>query len=468
MQKRGISLIVLVITIIVMIILAATIIISLNNTGIIDNASMAKDMTDEKTIDEMVQVTWLDGKSKKFTGDALRKYVMDNLKNVIPEEKMTDYRISVTDRLASVAKITTKVSDEWKASVTKLIGEVPIPNGFYYVGGTKNDGLVISDVQSDEDKGVSSVLLGNQYVWVPVDDFSEFIRKGNFDYCHNYKISNTIGKAWWEIDPSTTLDETYMNQYDLDEVTAMYNSVKKYGGFYIARFEAGIDSPRISRSEELVMGANVKSQMNKYVYNYVGWSSKSTMNVNTGGAVEVSRSIYPNNDSNSTGVISTLMYGVQWDTVIQWLLNTREVTNLNDSTDYGNYKDHLVLASEINEGAKFQWSEDKYEILDSSRGRRCELHTTGALKSSSTNNIYDLAGNVQEWTMEGCGTNYRVSRGGSYMYNGRAYPDGRGISAVWYPIINRHYCTSRHVIYDEWDPPDTWPETGFRFTLYIK
>ena len=468
MQKRGISLIVLVITIIVMIILAATIIISLNNTGIIGNASMAKDMTDEKTIDEMVQVTWLDGKSKKFTGDALRKYVMDNLKNVIPEEKMTDYRISVTDRLASVAKITTKVSDEWKASVTKLIGEVPIPNGFYYVGGTKNDGLVISDVQSDEDKGVSSVLSGNQYVWVPVDDFSEFIRKDNLNKYY-YKISNTIGgKAWWEIDPSTSLDETYMTQYDLDEVTAMYNSVKKYGGFYIARFEAGIDSPRISSKEELVMGANVKSQMNKYVYNYVGWSSERTMNVNTGGAVEVSRSIYPNNDSNSTGVISTLMYGVQWDTVIQWLLNTREVTNLNDSTDYGNYKDHLVLASEINEGAKYQRYKDEYRILTDAKYISCCLHTTGALKSSSTNNIYDLAGNVQEWTMEGCDTKYRVSRGGSYFRNGRAYPDDSGRTEVWYPISNRHYCTSRHAIYDEWDPPDSWPYTGFRFTLYIK
>ena len=48
MKNKGISLIVLVITIIVMIILAAAIIISLNNTGIIENANKAVDETNEK------------------------------------------------------------------------------------------------------------------------------------------------------------------------------------------------------------------------------------------------------------------------------------------------------------------------------------------------------------------------------------------------------------------------------------
>ena len=58
MKKRGISLIVLVITIIVMIILAAAIIISLNNTGIVDNANKARDETNEKTIVELANLAW--------------------------------------------------------------------------------------------------------------------------------------------------------------------------------------------------------------------------------------------------------------------------------------------------------------------------------------------------------------------------------------------------------------------------
>ena len=61
-----------------------------------------------------------------------------------------------------------------------LTGEVPIPNGFYYVGGNENDGVVISDSSSDSGKGtsheVAQTLVGNQFVWVPVETASEFIR----------------------------------------------------------------------------------------------------------------------------------------------------------------------------------------------------------------------------------------------------------------------------------------------------
>ena len=57
---------------------------------------------------------------------------------------------------------------------------VPIPIGFYYVGGTKTDGLVISDSQSDENKyqGQAEVpadnLSGNQFVWIPVENIEDF------------------------------------------------------------------------------------------------------------------------------------------------------------------------------------------------------------------------------------------------------------------------------------------------------
>ena len=50
-------------------------------------------------------------------------------------------------------------------------GDVPIPNGFYYVGGEENTGLIISDSLDDENKGdnlEASEYVGNQFVWVPV------------------------------------------------------------------------------------------------------------------------------------------------------------------------------------------------------------------------------------------------------------------------------------------------------------
>ena len=103
MQKKGISLIVLVITIIVMIILAAAIIISLNNTGIIGNANKAVDETNEKTVQEIANLAWgeayADGaRSASDLKKAVEKALADNNLNV------GDYGINVTESGVDIAK----------------------------------------------------------------------------------------------------------------------------------------------------------------------------------------------------------------------------------------------------------------------------------------------------------------------------------------------------------------------------
>ena len=50
---------------------------------------------------------------------------------------------------------------------------VEIPDGFYYVGGTKDTGLVISDVQGDD---LDNSKQGNQFVWIPVENSSDYVR----------------------------------------------------------------------------------------------------------------------------------------------------------------------------------------------------------------------------------------------------------------------------------------------------
>ena len=59
-KKQGISLIVLVITIIVMIILAASVVITLSNTGVINRASQAVDLTNEASVQDLAALTWAD------------------------------------------------------------------------------------------------------------------------------------------------------------------------------------------------------------------------------------------------------------------------------------------------------------------------------------------------------------------------------------------------------------------------
>ena len=105
----------------------------------------------------------------------------------------------------------------------------------------------------------------------------------------------------------------------------------------------------------------------------------------------------PTTLTNETGATSTLIYGTQWDATMTFL---SDVTNPNasnkpyiqDSTGMGNYK-----------------KEDG----------TYELKTTGQY---AVRNIYDLAGNVWEWTMEKYDSFYRVERGGGYNISGSIFP----------------------------------------------
>ena len=96
-RKNGISLIVLVITIIVMIILAASVVITLSNTGIINKASDATQITNIKQVEQLATLIWADGYSDNLKGSQLKDYVLDNMQDYID-----DYTIIVTDKGVTV------------------------------------------------------------------------------------------------------------------------------------------------------------------------------------------------------------------------------------------------------------------------------------------------------------------------------------------------------------------------------
>ncbi len=284
---------------------------------------------------------------------------------------------------------------------------IKVPDGFYYVGGTKDTGLVISDNSEDETKGVAYKCKGNQFVWVPVDDYSQFVRA--------------------EVDKGYV--EPYINGYDneVEEYNAMCNSVKKYGGFYIARFEAG-DADATEGTNDVTKeprtGVTVEhkvvSKKEAYVYNYVTWG-EAMNEIGENGAVYLSQNMY----KDHTSVVSTLCYGVQWDAVMNFVSD--EDHNVNDSRKWGNYKDSIEAAA-TNKGI---------------------LQQTGTNEAWQAKNIYDLAGNVWEWTMEaGSSTSVnRIARSGAYCNNG----------SVCY-AFNRNPLSYNYFQY----------YVGFRVALYLK
>lgn len=257
--------------------------------------------------------------------------------------------------------------------------------------------------------------IGNQFVWIPVKDTSNIKREDGF---YEKKEQNYVNSCKEADDDNNSTAES----------SELYKSIKKYKGFYIARYEAGIED-QLKRN---VQDGTIKpiSKQNVYVWNYIRWGSAYGYALDgvqgddrESGAVKVARSMYPNIDklktynlpndlTNDTGVISTLCYGVQWDLTMDFL---DDVYNTYSHTKY------------VENSSGMGW----YGTT--------KLQLTGTnLNSNNSNcvkNIYDLAGNIHEWTMESYKDKYRIYRGGLYdagkndfsaSTRGHCVPDGLG------------------------------------------
>ena len=401
--------------------------------------------------------------SKEIIADKeyFKNYGIEIKNNQFKIESDSYYTVYVEDK-AGNSTIYNNMKDEWKANVVDIVDKVPIPKGFTaspYAGeNTKNGGLVIYELNENEssiprsETQYESWTKRNQYVWVPVpkEDFvTKFVRQ---NFTGKDPISNEVGSmSLWEVAldtdtnmPLTEQNETYITPETLAEVQAMYASVKEYEGFFVARYEAGINIKRTGNAVAL-LGSNVHSKMNKIPYTYVQWSR----------VVESARSVYKTTDENY-GVVSTTIYGVQWDTILQWFLDTKGITSVTDSISYGNYMEHIITSNdELNAGAlvydSINGTDDYVAKEDESITYPKEQETgwllsTGALKAAKVNNIYDMAGNVWEWTMEGINTNTYAMRGGY----------GNGVEEGGIALRNGIHPLN----------PNT--DKGFRIALYIK
>ena len=258
-------------------------------------------------------------------------------------------------------------------------GTAIIPEGFMIVPGLDNveEGLVISDNSADTEVDSSSIVAeGNQFVWVPVPDFDKFKR---YDFAgQEYKddmfvTNNLTENKFYEPSANGTANST--------EVEKMYKSVKDNKGFYVGRYESGIGENDITISKK-----------NVEVYNRIICGNSEG---DSDGAVQLARAFAQMNEHSN--VTSTLIYGVQWDAIMRWLSEgtEEEKTWLIDSTGKGNYLD----SDDTNNPSK-----------------------TGVNENYKIKNIYDLAGNVFEWTMETYSLNIPVRRGGDYGSEGNGAP----------------------------------------------
>ncbi len=319
-----------------------------------------------------------------------------------------------------------------------------LPSSDYsQVSGTDLDtGLVIEDGQ------------GNQYVWIEVPKIEEVyptaklaiteftdaeyasIENDLHAYTNTYRNGTTYTDRWYAMDGSTLVKETdttltetqkaltngcglnYNDYINLRK--AMLKSVYQNGGFWIGRYEAGISSPRTSRTDPIADNLKPTSKANEYPLYYVTCSEAQTL----------ASKVAP------TGYNSSLMFGVQWDLVLRYI-EEKEVKKAVASgiaeatarsavqeelkgtttggTEWGNYSNNTYNIDQTNakqstdNGANWSQAENKTVEGDI-------LLTTGASEEFNKMNIYDLAGNVFEMTLEKTSTTTLpcTVRGGSY------------------------------------------------------
>lgn len=295
-----------------------------------------------------------------------------------------------------------------KAVDLKYVDNVKIPEGFYYVDGTKDTGIVISDEPGDD---LENSKHGNQFVWVPVENMNDFHTIEGYT---SGELQNMLDNC---AEPYMDGDATEVAEYE-----SMTESVKANKGFYIGRFAAGKDS-----SENVIVQKNVN------VYNNVSWGN--SMTDATGGAVEKAKKFANENASYNNSVTSTLCYGVQWDATLKFI----------DSDYVGFAKD----------SSQQGWYSDNYDNTETGNTETNPNRITGLdlIYSNSSNivanrqkNIYDMAGSVCEWTMEVYNNMDRVVRGGD---NGRE--------------ANKNPASYRgHFL-----PNQQEPYIGFRIALYL-
>ena len=291
--------------------------------------------------------------------------------------------------------ITVPVPKGYTAS--KVTGETTVEDGFVIYEGEEE----VNDTNKD-----TAQTTRNQFVWVPVANPSEMYGKDEnckkWGKLYSFSSTGITPLNWTEEDGVMSIrsavnqrepdvvtgsdgteydaDNTNLQQAGLDasatadtfktqletEFNNMIASVEKYSGFYIGRYETG----NLSQTEAVVVKNN--SDINNQT-----WYTKYNK----------SKGVAANNN-----VTTSMIWGCQWDAVMRWMWNQGgdKKTYTYDSTGKGNY-------------SGTQGSTDK-------------VIPTGSNDTYAVNNIYDMAGNVRDWTIAAIYSSSRILRGGHYNY----------------------------------------------------
>ena len=454
-RNHGITLIALVITIIVLLILAGISISMLSgDNSILNQAGRARDITGQRDIEERIQIAYL-GAVANGTGSFDRGKFVDELDNTFGTGKytlstdgstitidgkdydtglpgkwsntektaMTNNNISevtgdaiTNDNLKDTTKIKAVIRDEDNA-------QIPIPIDAEYLEGKESTGVVIKYKNSEFVWVPVPVTAGNSlYVKGTTKPMAKKTTDKDANNRDNYQgtlydysgtgSSTTSSENTYYVQGRIDFREpaylsgssydgntTYGGLFTSDELQQEYNkmieSVSKYGGFFVGRYETSYNGTVVASV------SGVKPM-----------SAKTTSGDKWYGMYQKQKNFTTSTDKMQAEMI----WGSQYDAMLNWALTGTDSAHVT-ANSYGNHQGSSVGAVE------------------------CGSYNNG---SDKINNVYDLEGNLREWTQEAFGTNNRVIRGGYYGNT--------------FLTSNRDYYT----------PNKNYADGGSRLSLYIK
>ncbi len=243
-EQKGITLIALVVTIVVLLILAGTSIAMLSgDNGIITNTEDARNKNIEGQEKEQIQLAYdaviIDNyESGDYTSGVTASKLEEQLNKQKAGATVTGDSTTITVTFESgnsytvdgkTGEITGPTAGDPVKTGAITINEFsingtdvttpPIPKGFYHVGGTINDGYVISDSEEDNGKGVNANLVGNQFVWVPVKQNQKITLKVTSEE----DITSIVVTDPYGDDIVTIADENVEKSYSNEEIKPTIN-----------------------------------------------------------------------------------------------------------------------------------------------------------------------------------------------------------------------------------------------------
>ena len=410
-KNEGITLIALIITIIILIILTAVTINNVIGTDLIGFATKAvENYTDAAKDEEKVMKKAMALSAGKATAEDSKVQPGEPVTSETEKQEEGEITYNYTDVMGRHAmvpegfKVSTEVSEQFV-----------------------EDGLVIQDEEE------------NEFVWVPCKE--EEYKSHSYSSEHvkdeGNNIPDTEGgwNTWYYGAYNDWTEDTTQKETNIE-------NIKKYEGFYIARYEAGVpNNAEFYVNKDTINTKEYAKDKNK-IDDLKPISKKGVQAwnlINQKNAKEVSKNMY----NGESSVKSQLVDGIAWDRIVEWIISSPEYIDITkDSKKYGNYANNQEIVvnntlwaehlCEISNGGvfgngiwrlgkKYQYSQfksgytDNYTYLQDASSKYNDYNenatpsdryihyvemATGASESTKLKNIYDMAGNLYEWTTE--------------------------------------------------------------------